>query len=154
MEPAPSITRIRNWWLAALLNRESIYSSRRRNIEPQIGKWTLPAGYMENNETAIQGALRETFEESGAEVKLGVYRLFDLPAISQLYLLFRAKLPSCLSRLLKKVQRYSSSSKRIYPGRKLPSRLSLQLSGTTVKILSKAFFLLRTMSLTGCKYLG
>ena len=68
----------------------------RRNIEPQSGKWTLPAGYMENKETAIQGALRETFEESGAEVEiLDVYRLFDLPAISQLYLLFRAKLLSC-----------------------------------------------------------
>lgn len=68
----------------------------RRAIEPQKGKWTLPAGYLENNETAAQGALRETMEESGAEVKLlAPYRLFDLPHISQLYLLFQAQLIAC-----------------------------------------------------------
>jgi ADP-ribose pyrophosphatase YjhB (NUDIX family) len=68
----------------------------KRAIDPQKGKWTLPAGYLENNETAAQGALRETMEESGAEVKLlGPYRLFDLPHISQLYLLFRAQLIAC-----------------------------------------------------------
>ena len=68
----------------------------RRSIQPQKGKWTLPAGYLENNETAAEGALRETFEESGADVELcGPYRLFDLPAISQLYFLFRARLLSC-----------------------------------------------------------
>ncbi len=67
-----------------------------RNIDPQKGKWTLPAGYLENNETAAQGAVRETIEESGAKVELlGAYRLFDLPAISQFYLLFRAKLLTC-----------------------------------------------------------
>lgn len=68
----------------------------RRGIEPQKGAWTLPAGYLENNETAAQGALRETMEESGAEVQfLAPYRLFDLPHISQLYLLFRAQLIAC-----------------------------------------------------------
>lgn len=68
----------------------------RRSIKPQRGKWTLPAGYLENNETLAQGALRETFEESGADVELlGPYRLFDLPAINQIYLLFRARLVDC-----------------------------------------------------------
>ncbi|HHB76548.1 MAG TPA: NUDIX hydrolase [Desulfobulbus sp.] len=68
----------------------------RRAIEPQKGKWTLPAGYLENHETAVQGALRETTEESGAEVSIPTpYRLFDLPHISQLYLLFRAQLLAC-----------------------------------------------------------
>jgi len=68
----------------------------RRSINPQIGKWTLPAGYLENNESAADGAIRETFEESGAEVELlGPYRLFDLPTISQFYLLFRARLLAC-----------------------------------------------------------
>ncbi len=68
----------------------------KRSIEPQLEKWTLPAGYMENSETTAQGALRETFEESGAVVKLhGAYRLFDLPTINQMYLLFRGKMISC-----------------------------------------------------------
>ena len=40
----------------------------RRNIEPQKGKWTLPAGYLENGETVMEGACRETKEEAGAAV--------------------------------------------------------------------------------------
>lgn len=68
----------------------------RRAIEPQREKWTLPAGYLENNETTAQGAVRETMEESGAEVKLvAPYRIFDLPHISQIYFLFRAQLITC-----------------------------------------------------------
>ena len=42
-----------------------------RNIEPRKGFWTLPAGFMELNETTEQGALRETEEESGAKVRMG-----------------------------------------------------------------------------------
>ena len=37
-----------------------------RNIEPRLGKWTLPAGFMELGETAAQGAARETDEEASA----------------------------------------------------------------------------------------
>ena len=43
----------------------------RRAIEPRYGYWTLPAGFMENDETAAQAALRETLEEAGAQVELG-----------------------------------------------------------------------------------
>ena len=42
----------------------------RRAIEPRYGYWTLPAGFMENDETAAQGALRETLEEAGARNSL------------------------------------------------------------------------------------
>jgi len=65
----------------------------KRNIEPQKDKWTLPAGYLENDETLKQGALRETMEEANAQVEIiAPYRLFDLSFISQIYLMFRAKL--------------------------------------------------------------
>jgi ADP-ribose pyrophosphatase YjhB (NUDIX family) len=65
----------------------------RRNISPQKGKWTIPAGYLENNESLKQGALRETLEEAGATVaQARPYRLFDLPFISQIYIIFRARL--------------------------------------------------------------
>lgn len=65
----------------------------RRAIEPQYGKWTLPAGFMENHETTEQGALRETMEEAGASVEaLHLYTLCNLPHISQVYLMFRARL--------------------------------------------------------------
>ena len=44
----------------------------RRAIEPRYGYWTLPAGFMENDETVGHAALRETAEEAGALVLLGV----------------------------------------------------------------------------------
>ncbi|MDH5426058.1 MAG: NUDIX hydrolase [Gammaproteobacteria bacterium] len=67
----------------------------RRAIEPQSGKWTLPAGFMENNETCIQGAIRETREEANAEVReLQLYSVYDIPHISQVYMIYRARLNS------------------------------------------------------------
>jgi ADP-ribose pyrophosphatase YjhB (NUDIX family) len=39
-------------------------------IEPRHGKWTLPSGVMENNETMPQAAVRETVEEAGARIEL------------------------------------------------------------------------------------
>jgi ADP-ribose pyrophosphatase YjhB (NUDIX family) len=65
----------------------------RRAIEPRHGLWTLPAGFMENDETTLQAAMRETLEEAGARVALaGLYALFNLPHINQVYLMFRGRL--------------------------------------------------------------
>ena len=65
----------------------------RRNIEPRCGKWTLPAGYLENGETVAQGARRETVEESGARIEiLAPYALFNICYVNQVYLMFRARL--------------------------------------------------------------
>ncbi|MEJ2611216.1 MAG: NUDIX hydrolase [Candidatus Thiodiazotropha sp.] len=65
----------------------------RRAIEPRHGFWTLPAGFMENGETTQQGAARETLEEACAQVEVeGLYTLFNLPHINQVYLLFRSRL--------------------------------------------------------------
>lgn len=65
----------------------------RRAIEPRYGLWTLPAGFMENGETSQQGAARETLEEACARVEVkGLYTLFNLPHINQVYLLFRSRL--------------------------------------------------------------
>ncbi len=65
----------------------------RRAIEPRLGLWTLPAGFMEEHETVQAGAARETWEEAGAKVEIKqLYTMFNLPYISQIYLLFRAQL--------------------------------------------------------------
>jgi ADP-ribose pyrophosphatase YjhB (NUDIX family) len=65
----------------------------RRAIEPRHGLWTLPAGFMENGETSQQGAARETLEEACARVEVeGLYGLYNLPHINQIYLLFRSRL--------------------------------------------------------------
>jgi ADP-ribose pyrophosphatase YjhB (NUDIX family) len=65
----------------------------RRAIEPRYGLWTVPAGFMENGETTAQGAERETLEEANARVEmLGLYAMYNIPHINQVYLLFRARL--------------------------------------------------------------
>lgn len=65
----------------------------RRAIEPRYGLWTLPAGFLENGETTIEGAIRETFEEAAAHVRVSqLFTLFNLPQINQVYVLFLADL--------------------------------------------------------------
>jgi ADP-ribose pyrophosphatase YjhB (NUDIX family) len=65
----------------------------RRAIEPRKGYWTLPAGFMENGETTLAGALRETWEEARARGEHAeLYRVFDLPHINQVYMFYRATL--------------------------------------------------------------
>lgn len=65
----------------------------KRGIEPRRGLWTLPAGFMENQETTAEGAMRETLEESYAKVhNLSLYALFNIPHISQVYILFRGEM--------------------------------------------------------------
>lgn len=65
----------------------------RRGIEPRHGLWTVPAGYLEIGETLEQGAERETLEEASARVEIGpLYAVYNIPHISQVYLLFRARL--------------------------------------------------------------
>lgn len=65
----------------------------RRDIDPRRGYWTLPAGFLENDETTMEGARRETFEETGAQVvDLVPYVMIDIPHIHQIYLMFRSRL--------------------------------------------------------------
>lgn len=65
----------------------------RRAIAPRCGYWTLPGGFMENGETSADGAIRETWEEARANVELdGLYTLFNLPHINQVYMFYRARL--------------------------------------------------------------
>ena len=65
----------------------------RRAIEPRRGLWTLPAGFMENGETSHQGAMRETREESQANIAIDdLFITINLPHINQVYMLFRARL--------------------------------------------------------------
>jgi len=65
----------------------------KRAIEPRYGLWTLPAGFMENQETLEQAAMRESAEEAHANVELEqLYTVFSLPHVNQVYIMFRARL--------------------------------------------------------------
>ncbi|MEQ7917886.1 NUDIX hydrolase [Xanthomonas sp. WHRI 1810A] len=65
----------------------------RRAIEPRLGFWTLPAGFMENGESVEQAARRETVEEACATLRnLQLYTLIDVPHISQVHVFYRAEM--------------------------------------------------------------
>ena len=67
----------------------------KRNIEPRRGKWTLPAGFMELNETTAQGAARETVEEAGAEFEMqSLFTMMNVVRAGQVHMFYRAKLLS------------------------------------------------------------
>ncbi len=65
----------------------------KRAIEPRLGFWTLPAGFMENGETTEQAAMRETSEEAGANIELhSLFTLLNVPHVHQVHLFYRATL--------------------------------------------------------------
>lgn len=65
----------------------------RRAIEPRYGYWTLPAGYMENDESTGQAAVRETREEAGATIALGEpFSMISIAYVNQVHLFYRATL--------------------------------------------------------------
>ncbi len=65
----------------------------KRAIEPRHGLWTLPAGFMENGESTVEGALRESIEEANAQlVNPELSCIFDIPHINQVYIFYRAEL--------------------------------------------------------------
>ena len=65
----------------------------RRGIEPRRGLWTLPAGFMENGESTLEGAAREAWEEATARSDdLRLFAVYDLPRISQVYVMFAGTL--------------------------------------------------------------
>ncbi|MDB5797141.1 MAG: ADP-ribose pyrophosphatase [Paucimonas sp.] len=65
----------------------------RRAIEPRLGYWTLPAGFMENEETTSQAASRETEEEAGARIEIRqLYSMLNVPHVHQVHMFYLATL--------------------------------------------------------------
>ncbi len=65
----------------------------RRAIEPRRGFWTLPAGFLEADETVAAGAIRETDEEAGARITLGpLFTMLDVVHVHQVHMFYRAEL--------------------------------------------------------------
>lgn len=65
----------------------------RRAIEPRLGMWTLPSGFMENAETMAEAAVRETAEEANARIELdGLFTVISVPHVSQVHVVYRARL--------------------------------------------------------------
>ena len=65
----------------------------KRAIEPRHGKWTLPAGFMENDETLAEGSARETWEEAFAKVDdLQLYTVISVPSVNQVNVFMKGDL--------------------------------------------------------------
>ena len=65
----------------------------KRNIEPRLGFWTLPAGFLELGESTADGARRETDEEAGANITLGpLFTVMNVVAVGQVHLFYLADL--------------------------------------------------------------
>lgn len=61
----------------------------RRAVEPGVGAWDLPAGYLDPGESFEQAAVRETSEEAGIQVELlelsGVYHSAPANAVTAVF---------------------------------------------------------------------
>lgn len=65
----------------------------RRAIDPRLGFWTLPAGFMELRESTSEAAKREAMEEARAHIEIeALLAVYNIPRISQVQLIYRARL--------------------------------------------------------------
>lgn len=79
--------------VGCLIVRDGKILLARRGIEPRLGYWNLPCGFLENEETIQQGAKREVYEETGATVELkNLHTVYNLPHANQVYLIFKASM--------------------------------------------------------------
>jgi 8-oxo-dGTP diphosphatase len=66
-----------------------------RGQPPFVGRWALPAGFIEEDESVEQAALRECHEETGLNVELeelfGVYSFPEGPVQSGIIIFYRAR---------------------------------------------------------------
>lgn len=67
----------------------------RRGTPPAAGRWAMPGGYMENDETPEMAASRELLEETGISIPAEQMQLVSVSSIlhmSQTHLVFRCHL--------------------------------------------------------------
>ncbi len=63
----------------------------RRAIPPGVGTWAQPGGFLEADETVIQGAIRETLEETGLSIEpTGIVGIYAQPRASVVIVVYRA----------------------------------------------------------------
>lgn len=68
----------------------------KRRMEPERGKWSIPAGFLDQGENPRETAEREVYEETGLEVRAAdLIEVFTNPAQrggASIFILYRAEL--------------------------------------------------------------
>ncbi|MEQ9641956.1 MAG: NUDIX hydrolase [Alphaproteobacteria bacterium] len=79
--------------VGAVITWRGKYLLCKRAIEPRVGYWTMPAGYMEERETTEEGAKRESLEEANAHIRIdALLAVYNIPRISQVQMIYRAEM--------------------------------------------------------------
>src|SRR3990172_7979680 len=64
----------------------------KRSVEPALGKWVFPGGYVDRGEAVHEAAVRETLEESCLEVKLGpLLNVYSYPRSANVIVVYTAE---------------------------------------------------------------
>ena len=64
----------------------------KRGVEPSIGKWVFPGGYVDRGESVQDAAVRETKEESLLDVKLGpLLNVYSYPGSPNVVVVYTAE---------------------------------------------------------------
>lgn len=75
--------------VVALVSMEEKLVLVRRAIEPAIGRWAFPSGYVDRGETVESAAIREVKEETGLDIKItsliGLYSSANRPVVLAVY---------------------------------------------------------------------
>lgn len=81
---------------AVILQRDGAVLLVRRKFAPKRGYWSLPAGFVEYDESPKQAAIRETKEETGLDVTIerlvGVYSGYDDPRVHVVLIVYEGTL--------------------------------------------------------------
>ena len=88
----------------------------KRDIEPSRGKWTIPSGFMEMNESLEDGARRESIEEANCKFDIiRLYGTYSIPVIGQVLFVFLGKIINNDYRAMDE-----TSEVRLFPISKIP----------------------------------
>lgn len=64
----------------------------KRGVEPALGKWVFPGGYVDRGESVQEAAVRETKEESQLDVKLGpLLNVYSYPGSPNVIVVYTAQ---------------------------------------------------------------
>ena len=67
----------------------------KRSIEPAVGKWVFPGGFVDRGESVAAAAVRETMEEVNLKVSLtGILDVYSFPASPVVVIVYAAEVVS------------------------------------------------------------